>query len=148
MNNARCCVSREIIVCCVEGFSHFLVGSCAVLGSDLPDGRHRFEQSLLFPGDLWCSPLKGCFLYSSSTEEGEAESAKNISWDCRFWSIEHPGNQKEASVGLREKGGKTIDPSCHFEPWKKLYLSDKSTNTYFKYQKPIVLTFNFQIISL
>lgn len=36
-NNERHCASREIIVRCVEGFRHFLVGSCAVLGPTLPD---------------------------------------------------------------------------------------------------------------
>lgn len=67
VNNENCCSAREIIVCCVEGFSHFLVGSCAVLGSVLPAVHQKamFDtdciEAFVSEGRLMFT-LKGCFL--------------------------------------------------------------------------------------
>ena len=67
VHNERRCASREIFVCRVEGFGHFLVGSCAVLGSALPDVLQKaaFDTDCTEPfvsGGLLMFALKGCFL--------------------------------------------------------------------------------------
>lgn len=64
VNKEFSCAPREIIVCCVEGFSHFLVGSCAVLGSALLQ-KASFDTDCTEPfvsGGLLMFTLKGCFL--------------------------------------------------------------------------------------
>lgn len=95
-NNERSCASRGIIVCCVEGFGHFLVvGSCAVLGSALPDLLNRreatFDTDRIEPfvsGALLMFALKGCFLsWSSSAQEGEACDVRRVVEVVGFWEV-------------------------------------------------------------
>lgn len=77
-----------------RGFSHFLVGSCAVLGSALPDVLQKatFDTGRIEPfvsGGLLMFSLKGCFLEPSSALERRNVWYQKCRPGCRvqlvFW---------------------------------------------------------------